>query len=313
MSLNSFIPACRHRGAEGRDGVWRCDSPKVVAPGGLVSAHSCRVECAYVDHDDDPGFPRNQDSPLAFNRDRLTILVDSRQTSLAMAMVTAPRSRPTVSHSLETIRSAGFTGDIHLFAEPGCGAELMNLSSTVVPHFNPHRLGAWKNWRQAATFLLEHSQAEFLVLCEDDIGLSSDASAALDYAISQYPLAEIGYISLFTPWHNVLGQRVSPGWQSLRIGFHTWGALIYCFPRPSLIRLLEATAKLPSTPQPYADWAISQACGLLDLKCLFHLPSLCEHLGHGNSAVGHVLPYEAEACNVGLPRFRYAKTGHSPA
>jgi hypothetical protein len=306
MNFDSLIPVCRHRGPQIRDGIWRCNSPKLVAPGGLVSAHSCRFECMYVDHDDVPGFPCRDDATLADGIDRLTIVVDSRPTSLAMAMVTAPRSRPTLAHSLETIRSAGFTTEVHVFAEPGCTAEQWDSSIAVVPHFNPRRLGAWENWRQAATFLLEHSQAEFLVLCEDDIGLATDASAALDYVISHHPPADIGYISLFTPWHNVLGQRVAPGWQPLRIGFHTWGALFYCFPRPSLVKLLAATANLPSTPKPYADWAISQACERLDLKCLFHLPSLCEHTGHGNSAVGHMLPYEAEACNVGLPRIRYA-------
>lgn len=45
------LPACRHRGAEELPGRWRCHSPRLVLPTGLVSEETCRSRCPYVDHE----------------------------------------------------------------------------------------------------------------------------------------------------------------------------------------------------------------------------------------------------------------------
>lgn len=52
------LPECRHRGEELLPGRWRCTSPRLVLPTGLVSAETCRSRCPYVDHADAPNIAR---------------------------------------------------------------------------------------------------------------------------------------------------------------------------------------------------------------------------------------------------------------
>lgn len=65
----ALLPECRHRGDQLLPGRWRCASPRLVLPTGLVSADTCRSRCPYLDHEPDPaGPPDVRSAPPAAGR-----------------------------------------------------------------------------------------------------------------------------------------------------------------------------------------------------------------------------------------------------
>src|SRR5262249_16082427 len=150
--------------------------------------------------------------------------------------ITAPRPARTVDRSIHELRQAGFMQDIQLFAEPGATVE---PQPGLHVHINTERKGLWRNWLQAPTYMSAHGPAPFILICEDDIRLSTYASLALQHAIDTFPQSTWGYASLFTPRHNLSynGHPSRIGWQVLDLGRRSWGALAYCFSRESLEQL----------------------------------------------------------------------------
>jgi glycosyltransferase involved in cell wall biosynthesis len=280
------LPQCRHRGEEVRRGQWTCRSPKLVLVHGLVRAEDC-LACLYADHPSDPLPPEwgaretGGDRPAPAGPPKEVIL---RPEMLAIAMITAPRSLRTVDASLEELRHGGFSQKIDVFAEPG--ADLPPLPGVTV-HRNAATLGAWRNWRQAARWLLENSPAPYLLVCEDDIRLSADAALGLQHAIDTLPADDWGFASLYTPKWNLRQHVPHSGWQAVDLREGSWGALAFCFTREALNELLAATE--PQSAQATADVDIlaGMVFGALGRKCYLHLPSLCAHAGDGLSTLGH--------------------------
>ncbi len=279
------LPICRHRGEQFTPGQWVCSSPRLVIPGGIVTAEVCRHECPYADHDDDlpPGcLPSDAAEETAQAATPLAVAADPE--SIAVAMITAPRPVPTVERSLHELRRAGFAQTICVFEEPGTD---LALRPGVRLFSNAERLGPWPNWRRAAASLLELTDTPFLLICEDDICLRPDAALGLLYAVQTLPRDDWGYVSLYTPWHNVRGQTLVSGWQALPVGDNGWGALAYCFTRDSLQALLTFTAPLAACAEGHTDLFVSSALGQLGRSCYFHVPSLGDHTGEGISSLGH--------------------------
>lgn len=312
--MNVTLPVCRHRSGPIGPGIWRCASPKVVTPGNSVTSEMCAGSCPYVDHETDPRFPMFSGGGLRFLPGNVArkdhpnttkrVSVDVRPELFAIGMLTAPRPVSTVMNSLSELRKAGFGQQVHLFAEPG--SDLQNLSSGVSLFTNTHLRGVWGNWRNAATRLLELSDAPWLLICEDDLRLRCDSACALQAVIDTMPHHDWGYASLYTPWHNIVGQRVRRGWQDLDVGSNAWGALAYCFSRESLQAVLATTPAAIEQPAFLdTDILISQACKRIRRKLYFHLPSLCEHAGAGNSTLGHPALNESDAVDFNPRRVEY--------
>ncbi len=308
------LPRCRHRGTAVARNQWSCHSPKVVVPGGVVTREICSALCPYVDHEPDRRLERllrqfpPADDGGSFSRwpyDRQP--VTPRPDCLAIAMLTAPRPVRTVDRSLTELRRAGFTQPIRVFAEPDTEVTpAPDVSVTV----NPRRLGMWANWRQAAEWLLNHSSAPFLLICEDDIRLSRDASLALLHAINTLPHDDWGYASLYAPAHNfsILGRQPEFGWQALALAGGAWGSLAYCLSRSALAEMLASSIVRTHAGDRETDSVVSSALGALERKCYFHVPSLCEHAGAGISSVGHVPQVGMDAVKFSPDSCRYAST-----
>src|SRR5262249_500772 len=110
--------------------------------------------------------------------------VEQRPELVAISMIAAPRTVATTDPSLPSLRRGGFAQTIDVFAEPG--AEIVKATGVVI-HENAARLGPWRNWRQAAQWLLENTTAPYLLICEDDIELAEDAALGLQHAIDSLP------------------------------------------------------------------------------------------------------------------------------
>jgi hypothetical protein len=282
------LPKCRHRGDEIRRGQWACCSPKLVVLHGSVTAEDC-LACRYADRPYSPvqpGVGRSRQpaigNPFATAVCRQEVIL--RPAMLAIAMITAPRSVRTVDASLAAVRRGGFSQTIDIFAEPG--VELAPQRDVKV-HVNPTRLGAWRNWRQAAQRLLGNTTTPFLMICEDDIQLSADAALGLQHALDTFPHEDWGLASLYTPGWNLRQHVPTAGWQAIDLRAGGWGALAFCFTRDSLTEFLARTAPQSGSCKAHADILATVVFGALGRRCYFHLPSLCMHTGDGISTMDH--------------------------
>lgn len=212
--------------------------------------------------------------------------VSANTSEVAIAVISAPRPQRTVETTLKELRRAGFSQTIHVFEEPET-----NVASApgIMIHTNATRLGLWPNWQSAAYFLLQTTNEPFLLICEDDLQLCPGAAAALRQACSTLDKRYWGYVSLYSPQHNLAGRIVRTGWQDVPAGPHLWGALAYCFTRESLAAILQSRTVRLHTRNDGTDYVVSQAVQELGCRCYFHVPSLCQHAGGGISSVGHVV------------------------
>jgi len=217
---------------------------------------------------------------------------------LSIGVTTAPRPVPTIARTLREIFSSGFEGPVHLFAEPN---SFVPDCSGIQLHQNVSKLGLWKNWHQAACKLLSETAAPYILICQDDILLAKGAAKYLQETMKTLPHQSLGFVSLYTPHHNVKGQVVNRGWQAIDLGCNAWGALAYCFTRESLGALLQSRTILFHQGDKSADGIISLAYKRKNRKTWYHIPSLCSHIGgNGNSSVGHYYsPGDTETAAVG--------------
>ncbi len=290
---NAPLPACRHRGEQLLPDRWLCYSSRLVLRTGLVSGETCRSRCPYVDHEPDPDDRPGPEAP--------GIEVEHDPGLLSVGVITAPRPISTLPQTVSELRRAGFTQPAHVFAEPS--APVPNDPGLVV-HRNPTRLGLWGNWAAAARRMLDETDSPFLLICEDDVRLAACAALALQHAIDTIPHDTWGYVSLYTPRHNLPGPGGRPGWRELPVGQGTWGALAWCFTRQGLRALLGAHAVRSHGSPEGTDAVVSLAAHELGRKCYFHVPSLGDHTGGDNSTQGHIQG-GGQALGVGFaPEYR---------
>ena len=225
-------------------------------------SEQCRVKCP----------DRGGEVPLASGRD-----------VIAVGMITCPRPGIRLSESIERLVRGGFGQKVNVFCEPGEVED--NLGPAVSIHRNDSRLGVLGNWIHCLTWLYENTDAEFLLVCEDDVDLARGAHHALTLGMRQYD--QCGFFSLFTPFRNasILGSR--HGWVPCTSEADIWGSLALCFPRSSARMLLEYVPLYAEDPLRGAtDLIVAQCFVDAQLPRLYHSPSLANHLGR-ISTVGH--------------------------
>lgn len=279
----SPLPSCRMRGTEVSNDRWFCRSPHLVVPGRVVDGGYCRQACRVADVGPVSGYLGDVSYPVPMP-EAASIEVARETSRIAIGVVTAPRAIPTLGNTLLELRRAGFHGEIRIFAEP----------SSIVPNhpgirtdWNSTTLGGWGNWLRAARTLLDETDSEFLLLCEDDLWLTRDASLALSHAIETLPHSDWGYASLYSPVHNAATAIPVLGWQSWSHPEADWGALAYCFTRQSLRKVVERRQGSPPPSRSDTDTLVTATLRALGLKRHFHVPSLCAHAGGMNSASRH--------------------------
>lgn len=223
---------------------------------------------------------------------------DCRPVELAIGITTAPRQRPLLAQQLVSMFAAGCPSPIEIFAEPGTARITTSEAGLAVDGWlwreSPERLGCWPNWLRAADWLLTHTEAPYIMICEDDVEFCPAAFTALYAGINQQH-ADVGVYSLFNPIHNYLeASRLQLGWHALNDRGEPWGTQAMCFPRKSLERALHEIDRTPDKGTDHLLWAQFQR---LSLKWYTHAPSLVEHLGVGASSISH--PFIPEMIGAG--------------
>lgn len=230
-----------------------------------------------------------------------------RAGGLAIGIITAPRAVPTLGATIKSLRRAGLDHWIDVFAEPGAPTRGLQADLEFSVHQNQQTLGCYGNWLRAARWLLDNTTAPYFLLCEDDVEFCDGAAAALWGGLGQLP--DIGYLSLYTPQHNIEVAGVTPaaGWQPLEIGGKAWGALAWCFPRAVLDHVVRNE---PTPPRDGTDQIVTFRVSQTRKVTYSHFPSLARHTG-SVSSLGH--PSKPGFRAVGYQRWwRGPKLQHDP-
>jgi glycosyltransferase involved in cell wall biosynthesis len=220
-------------------------------------------------------------------------LPNGRRLSWVVAVLTAPRPRPTLAGTLESLGRAGF-GDVQIFAEPR--APIPAAFADLPIHRHRHRLGPLRNFGFAARRLLEaHPGADCYAIFEDDL---SAAAGLLDWCDREFWPGDHGIVSLYTS-RVMCDDR--PGWQTLNLGrYRTFGALAFVFRGPVLRGLLDdpdvlrhVNRGMPGADAVVGEWALRRGVGIA-----YHSPSLVQHEGEATSLEGHRSGRVGRSCAV---------------
>lgn len=203
---------------------------------------------------------------------------------IAIAVTTAPRKVQTLSTSIKSIRDAGFSQVINIFAEP----------ESIVPQCENCRIirrdkiyGVIRNWMAAAEYLVFYKPAYVLML-EDDILLSKNAGSTLIKGLLKYHTPRLGFLSLFTPRINAKRiDKTFSGWAKITPSSRLCGALGWCFPVEVMETLLRSrTLQKVINNKDGLDTTVGQVLGNNRMVCYQHFPSLSDHIGY-ISTLGH--------------------------
>ncbi len=183
--------------------------------------------------------------------------------NFAVAVTTAPRPLPTLERTLASLERAGFD------------------RVRVVGDVN--RDGAWPNWLRAVrTLLAESAAADALLVCQDDIICCRHLREYLERTM--WPDASVAVCSPYCP-APYRGDR--QGWHQERRGWYLVGALCWAIPRAAAEAILCDLGHVESRNRIDARvgrWALQTRRSVW-----YHTPSLVQHIGNGNSALGDKL------------------------
>lgn len=181
----------------------------------------------------------------------------------AVALTTAPRPVPILKRTLASLKRSGFD-DVRVFDDAG-------------------RKGAWPNWLEAVRTLLEqHPEADALLLCQDDAVLCRGLRAYLDRTLWPGPAA-----ALCSPYCPGPYRKRQSGWHEQRRGWYLVGALCWAVPRQAAEAILRDLGSVQARKR--IDARVGKWAAATGRTVWYHTPSLAQHLGIGNSALGDKL------------------------
>jgi hypothetical protein len=200
-------------------------------------------------------------------------------------MTTAPREKPTLTTSLNSLTEAGWS-DVRLFAEP----------ESVVPrefcdlpiNWRAGKLGAFANWHLAFTELfLRAPDADAYLLCQDDVIFAKGLRDFLEVRL--WPNPTVGVVSVYAAGRR--SQREPAGFALAAAGWDTRGALALIFPNASLKAFLghPLVMRHPRRARGegtcHIDALVGEWCRRTGLGFYEHAPSLAQHIGDTSTLV----------------------------
>jgi hypothetical protein len=199
-----------------------------------------------------------------------------------------------------SLRQAGFGETLHCFTEPEA-AELHIPRPKrwgIQVHENEKKLGCFPNFRHGLKWLLDHTDADWLMMLQDDCTWRLDGAARIQEAINSKRFQSVGFLSPYTSKAMVQPRQREPAkkWHSnnawLPCRFHNnafWGAVAMLFPRASALKL-ETTSQRYRNHKHHRklDVVVGNAMRVeLKLDIFVHVPSLCDHVGSWSTLGRH--------------------------
>ena len=207
--------------------------------------------------------------------------------TLAIAMTTAPRRRPTLHRALATLHAAGFSEDVHLFAEPGTFDQLPRpISPQLIKHDNAVKRGCFGNWKHAIMHLLSKTTANWLLVVQDDAIWTPGAAAVLHAQMIERQEPRTGFLSPYVTTKDAVESAFVDGWNECRIGWTFWGALAFCMKRVAAEELLRHPRFAQHRGPQQVDAIVAASMLELTRPSFVHVPSLVDHVGD-TSTIGN--------------------------
>lgn len=223
---------------------------------------------------------------------------------ISVGIITAPRPKPTLNVSVRSLREdAGCDEKVYVFSDgPFSGLPC----GDVMMVRNTPPLGNFRNWVRALQFIYKKTDADWLMICEDDIVWARGAWSALlketDLVNGMlYRLPHLGAISLYLPIR--MSKRLEEGLSAaprdgyhharMQIGLKMWGAQCLMLPRLEAGRFLEGRGLDHYIQKPRwqknVDGIVADVIQTLGLRIYWRIPCLVDHtpLGEGNSTLGY--------------------------
>jgi hypothetical protein len=207
--------------------------------------------------------------------------------TLALAYTTAPRPRATLGQSLWSLRQAGWDDEVLVCAD-GEAPCLEDAHCQVV--VNTERLGVLRNWVETLRRLVERTEAEHLLIVQDDVTWARKAAHVLLRDQSRYLSFWTRYVDpkvarvLRIQYHQAVGRGVYLS----DLGYANNGALTFGLRRQFAQRLLAAPqlADYLTTHVQNVDRVIPAVALALGEPLQVWVPSLVNHqLGSANSSI----------------------------
>lgn len=210
---------------------------------------------------------------------------------ITLACTASPRGDVSLAKTLVSLRRAGATGSVHVFAEPG--TPYVDDTPSPAWHGAEYRLGAFRNWLRALRWYVEETQAPYLLLFEDDAAFASGIWDEITAAVTR--LHPFGLMSLYLPARDARKlQGVPPaGWFQHNSGWRQYGTVALLFDREGGVEdfvrdpgIVQAQPPPGEKVVPYDSLVYSwyQRRGT---PVWFHYPSLVDHPPN-TSTLGHV-------------------------
>jgi len=207
-----------------------------------------------------------------------------RQT-IALAMTTAGRGETApVKRAVRSVRKAGFTQDIHMFAEPEAlsDEDFVTLDKNLSVHRNISTMGCFGNWKTTAAWMAENTTEDWIMIMQDDLMWGPSAAATMQHAVDVFDPATTGVLSPYTSPAMVPDRaRKLRGCWVRSIKRNYWGALAFCFPRQSLEYLLGSPVFTSHRSSRQVDVVVGRVYYESSDKRwpIIHLPSIGQHIG----------------------------------
>lgn len=202
-----------------------------------------------------------------------------------IGIIAAPRSKNMLEITVPSIRYAGFTDDIHVFAEP----ETFIGNIDVEVHENIERLGCFKNYHNALSWLVENSNNPYIIVFSDDFIYSRGTCNALLNRLYDCDY-DWGYHALYTPSGMRYLTKVKRGWNEVQGGWKKSYGGLYVYQTHIAKKIIEHDFYQNHLHNYEAnqqiDHAIPETVFQLGLAQYFHNPSFADHIGF-ESTIGH--------------------------
>jgi len=178
----------------------------------------------------------------------------------AVGLTTAPRPEPTLERTRASLHKAGWT-DCHVFDDS-------------------HKAGAWPNWISGLRSLIDgHPDADAYMMVQDDAAFCRGLRAYLEQTL--WPAANVALCSPYCPTPYKKPKR---GWHEENNGWNLAGAVCWVLPPDSARTIIAQLGQVEAKDR--IDARIGQWAENVNRSVWYHTPSLVQHSGVGNSALG---------------------------
>lgn len=199
-----------------------------------------------------------------------------------------------------SLRQAGFVEPLHCFTEPEAAKLHIPRPKRwgIKIHENDEKLGCFPNFRHGLKWLLDYTDADWLLMLQDDCIWRADGSAIIQNTINTGRFQTAGVLSAYTSKAMVPRAQRDPAkkwatknqWMNCR--FHNnafWGAVAMLFPRASALRLETQSQRYRNhRHHRKLDVVVGNAMRTeLEMDVLVHVPSLCDHIGSWSTLGRH--------------------------